>query len=325
MPPEPLVYNAFAVITGVAATIQQSISLFQSIRGAINSRKNLSSFINQQYKEARRTSRLIELVKKEEALQTPAIIFALQDVDEAGKKLNARLVASKRSLKKRNIQLIGNALFPDPEEEKKLQAEIKELELAKENLNSCILLYNVGLTRDMNNNIKVQTVSIDRLGRAMKDLGARDGLQIEERTDTDMVDVGDEIDEDFVDAVSEPGPSGLNAFEEDTPITLSPGNSVLESETTASSTASPTVSTFSQANKVIKRNKCGADAMMINAPTAEIDTWKGDNVTIKKNVAGESSTMFNYPNSEKFLLEIARIRSGREPQSRKSSLSFLKK
>ncbi|EMR72091.1 hypothetical protein UCREL1_856 [Eutypa lata UCREL1] len=176
--------EVFAIVTGAAATFQQCINLYQSIRCAINSRKNLRGFINQQWKEARQTSRLIEVVKKEKALQTSAVISALQDVDEAGKKLNARLRVAKKSLEKSHIRLIGNALFPDPEEEKQLQAELKELERAKENLNICILLHNVGATRDINNSIKVQTISIDELGREIKEiLSTRNSPRIEKMPD----------------------------------------------------------------------------------------------------------------------------------------------
>lgn len=124
------------------------------------------------------------MVKKEKALQTSAVISALQDVDEAGKKLNARLRVAKKSLEKSHIRLIGNALFPDPEEEKQLQAELKELERAKENLNICILLHNVGATRDINNSIKVQTISIDELGREIKEiLSTRNSPRIEKMPD----------------------------------------------------------------------------------------------------------------------------------------------
>ncbi|KAI1391581.1 uncharacterized protein F4822DRAFT_190275 [Hypoxylon trugodes] len=161
------------IITSVAATIQQSIELFQAIRSAINSRKNLYEFINQHCLEARRTSQLIKAVRKEASLQTPSIICALQDVDEAGKRLNSRLKVARESLKKSNIRLIGNALFPNPDEDKKLQIELKELELSKNNLNSCILLYNVSLSRNISDNIRIQTISMSKLNRMVKALGRK--------------------------------------------------------------------------------------------------------------------------------------------------------
>lgn len=152
-------------MTGAAATIQQCIGLFQFIQSATNTRKHLRDFINQYCKEITRTGGLIEVVRKEKALQIPDIIFALKDVHEAGKKLNARLHSAEKGLRKSNIRLIGNALLPDPEEERELQAELRELELAKRNLDSHILLY---LARGISNSIDVQTASIDKLDHKIK-------------------------------------------------------------------------------------------------------------------------------------------------------------
>lgn len=124
-------------------------------------------------------------MRKEKALQTPVIISALKDVTEAGKKLNARLRSAERSLKKSHIRLIGNALFPDLEEERELQAEWRELELAKDNLNSFILLYSISLARDISNSIDVQATSIDRLDRGIKAvLHTRDPVQIKTMSET---------------------------------------------------------------------------------------------------------------------------------------------
>ncbi|KAI0388124.1 hypothetical protein F5Y04DRAFT_241709 [Hypomontagnella monticulosa] len=312
--------DIFAILTGVAATIQQCINLSQSIRGAINSRKNLCNSIREHEREAIRTSGLINRVKDEESLHTPDIIRALQDVDEAGKKLNNRLSVARANLKKSNIRLVGGALFPNPEEEKRLQAEFKELELAKDNLNHCIILHNIGLSQDINNNIKSQATSINRLNRAIKVLSTRGTLRTHNMTGT-KEETEQDMFHDAEERIDEQGESTPASSTGDTP---SPSSPTQESATKATSTAF-LMSSSSRAVKIVEDNNTTDSSMMFNGPVSEEESWNGANVAIQRNTSSKDSTMFNYSLPQKFILEMARIRSGGGQESKVSSFSFLKR
>lgn len=161
--------------------VEQCLKLFQTIRDAVNGQEELRSVVDQHFNTVARLNELVDLVKVEEALKTEAISSALNNVKEAGDELVKQLEAAAKRLNKKAIRRIVKALFPSPEDQRELEAKVTKLEQARTNLFNHVMICNVGLTRDANKSIKVNTSILDSMDRTIKErLGTTNTLRIKQ-------------------------------------------------------------------------------------------------------------------------------------------------
>ncbi|KEY71756.1 hypothetical protein S7711_02980 [Stachybotrys chartarum IBT 7711] len=281
--------EVLGIITGAAAVIEQSISLFETIRKAVDSYKDLPDVIERYTKELNRVRELVGLISTEEALQTLAVGAAAENVQDAGEKLKARLKLMRTHSEARKMEKVMRAILSGPDHESKIDKIMKELVEAKIGLIANVVVVNVGLSQGINKTLQVNTATLTRVNDLIHEKlgGDAKSLKLAERVKGRAVD-----DKGLVDLTSD----DIKFLVENKPIV----------DISASAALYPKVESL-RARKVIKGNLSADSAWMQNVPVTEVDDWKDCDLFIIGNTAEGNSVMMNHPVPTAVLLEMFRM------------------
>jgi hypothetical protein len=170
--------------------IEQSISLFETIRKAVDSYKDLPDVIERYTKELNRVRELVGLISAEEALQTLAVGAAAENVQDAGEKLKARLKLMRTHSQAKKMEKVMRAILSGPDHESKIDKIMKELVEAKIGLIANVVVVNVGLSQGINKTLQVNTATLTRVNDLIHEKlgGDAKSLKLAERVKGRAVD-----------------------------------------------------------------------------------------------------------------------------------------
>lgn len=142
--------------------------MFDLIRNSLKSNKANYDVYNRHRNEISSIRQLVELINEEDSLRTPAVSNAVEEVKGCGERLNTFLESVKNRSESTRIEQFGHAMITGSGDETELQRIMQDLGRAKSNLTNSILLCNIGLVRDVNNSVKVNTSVLERLDALIK-------------------------------------------------------------------------------------------------------------------------------------------------------------
>jgi hypothetical protein len=136
--------------------------LFNTIKNAVNSVRDLPKVIDKHTKELKRIKDLVNLIQAEQALRTLAVGAAAEHVQDGAEKLRQRLELLKKHSETSKVEQVIRA-FISGSNESKVEKIMKELVEAKLGLVANMLVVNVGLTQGVDKSLKVNTATIQRV------------------------------------------------------------------------------------------------------------------------------------------------------------------
>jgi len=157
--------------------LEAAIGLVAQVREAHERQKELSAVLDKHTLELTKTKNTIQIVQDEEALQTAAVASELVDVN----KIVNRLVMVLKALRtdKGWMSRFLHQLIHGSKDEVDLAKIMDELSRAKSNLGLRISVAHVGLTRNLQNAIVVNTAIVKRIDAVIQSvLGEGQGLKI---------------------------------------------------------------------------------------------------------------------------------------------------
>jgi hypothetical protein len=283
--------EVLGILTGAVAAIEQSISLFNTIKNAVNSVRDLPKVIDKHTKELKRIKDLVNLIQAEQALRTLAVGAAAEHVQDGAEKLRQRLELLKKHSETSKVEQVIRA-FISGSNESKVEKIMKELVEAKLGLVANMLVVNVGLTQGVDKSLKVNTATIQRVNDLIQErLGDNTkSLKLAERMKGRAANGEGAVDLTVDD---------IKFLRDNTPAV----------DVSTSPLLSQKVESL-RAKKVIKGNLSTDQAWMQNVPVTEVDDWKDCDVFILNNTAEGDSVMQNHPLPQDVLLKMFEIRYG---------------
>jgi len=163
--------------SAVLGLLESAIGLVAQIREAHERQKELSAVLDRHTLELTKTKNTIQIIRDEEALQTAAVAGELVDMDKIANRLVVALKAL-RSDKGWKSQFL-HQLVHGAKDESDLAKIMEELSREKTNLGLRISVAHVGLTRNLQNTMVVNTAIVERIEAVIQSvLGEGQGLKI---------------------------------------------------------------------------------------------------------------------------------------------------
>ncbi|KAI1374086.1 hypothetical protein F4677DRAFT_447732 [Hypoxylon crocopeplum] len=312
--------EALGIVTGVAATLEQSLRLFHWIRSALKNRKEVHQLLSRHSDEVSRINELVTSIDAEEALKTRAVRTIVLDLDQHGRELSDHLSSMKRKLERNKFEQIRHALLTGLDDKNDLQKIMNDLERTKANLISHIVLRDIHLVQGIGDSIKVNTIALERLDTSIKaKLDTNDAVKA-------LVQHGNTLDEFSIMSTSKDlsnlsigNPTGITvkgATSVGQEVVRTPPNNCIF----VNRAASMDRDAMERPKRIIiKNNKSSDKAFQVNNPTSKEDIWKHINeLNIEGNICSGQATMCNYPMESDVFLKFVGMRMN---QSRKRKRS----
>ncbi|KAI1124870.1 hypothetical protein F5Y10DRAFT_248449 [Nemania abortiva] len=282
--------EVFGIITAACAALQQSISLFNTIKEVLDSIEGVPEIIAKNTRILNEDKDLLDLIKAEKALQTIGVGTAAERVKNGALRLNQFLERMQKRHNDGKVKRLVRAFVEGPEaNERNVEGIMKELVDAKIGLVANLLVVNVGLTWGVGNILQVNTAELQRLNEAVQEK-LHDGtksLHLTERVKGRPV-------------------NGMGCVE----LNADDIKYLREHAPAVDVSTSPTLSQSFRAKKVIESNLVTDDAWMQNVPVSELDGWQDCDVFITNNTADGHGVMQNYPLPQEVLLKMFQTKYG---------------
>ncbi|CAG8077951.1 unnamed protein product [Penicillium olsonii] len=170
--------DPLSTTTAILALLETSIGIISRLRVAYSRQRAQQSVIERHNEELQGIESVIQVVRREECLQTAAVVSELVKIKDLSQELLTllkRLDPGDKSLPRQ----IAHQLSSGSKDEADLDSILKRINTAKTNLLIHIQVAGVGLSRDGQNNIVANTAEISKLDRTIKTLlGDEWGLKI---------------------------------------------------------------------------------------------------------------------------------------------------
>ncbi|RYP43937.1 hypothetical protein DL768_009568 [Monosporascus sp. mg162] len=153
------------------------LTVCQLIKKAVEQRKSLAELLQTYGAEVEDTKTLVDLVRNQEPLQTAAVIATIRRVEAIGRALNKHLthVGKDRGA----VKGFAHQLKQGSADQRELDSIMEQLAVAKRNLTVQIQIANVGLTKNVNEAIAINTKLVMEMNEVVqKTLGEERGLNI---------------------------------------------------------------------------------------------------------------------------------------------------
>ncbi|CAG7930862.1 unnamed protein product [Penicillium olsonii] len=170
--------DPLSTTTAILALLETSIGIVSRLRVAYSRQRAQQSVIERHNEELQGIESVIQVVRREEYLQTAAVVSELVKIKDLSQELLTllkRLDPGDKSLPRQ----IAHQLSSGSKDEAALESILKQINTAKTNLLIHIQVAGVGLSRDGQNNIVANTAEISKLDQTIKTLlGDEWGLKI---------------------------------------------------------------------------------------------------------------------------------------------------
>lgn len=279
--------------SAVLSFLELAVQIVGQIRTAYERQKGITGALDNHYKEIKNTAAIIEIIKKEEVLQTAAVSSELISMKAIGSKLVDYLQVLEPG-DKGSVHQLAHQLVHGSKDEKNLAEIVDQLTRGKINLSLCIQVANVGLTRTAENAIVANTAIITRVNDMLQQVfGEGRGLKIAEL-----------LKHRSVQGMSHLRDSGSNWWKiENDVVPLSEQDITFLGDEEASFTskskvpASSSTSTQILTSRIILNNVTKDQALQINGPIGEKGWWEVSHLEIKDNEATGESIQVNHGTS----------------------------
>ncbi|RYP75987.1 hypothetical protein DL771_002059 [Monosporascus sp. 5C6A] len=153
------------------------LTVCQLIKKAVEQQKSLAAVLRTYGAEVEDTKDLVDLVKNQEPLQTAAVIATIRRVEAIGQALNKHLMHIGKD--RGPVKEFAHQLKQGSADQRELGSIMEQLAVAKQNLIVQIQIANVGLTKDVNKAIAINTKLVMEMNEVVqKTLGQERGLKI---------------------------------------------------------------------------------------------------------------------------------------------------
>jgi hypothetical protein len=299
------------VLSAAAQLLDQSIRVLGRIRKARQRQKALPDVLAQHESELSSVRAMVGIIEDEKDLRTANVcseVIRLKDVQEKLVKLLGEL---EPRLKKPVLQL-AHQLTNGSSDESRLSGIMRELSQVKSMLLLRIQVANVGVMRDVHQELVANTEVIERVDQFLREeVGGCEGLRIARLLQgrrpssecshrIDKTKVLTLIDDGIIPLTS----ADLKSLRDAASDEDSEGETLVDdSDSSTGSDIKKRVAT----ERIIMRNMARNQAMQINAPVGK-DMWKNiDRIVIEDNVAQDNAVQMNYSNTLEVMTALMRL------------------
>ncbi|KAK0631070.1 hypothetical protein B0T17DRAFT_507491 [Bombardia bombarda] len=268
------------VVTATATALEQTLSLFVRIKEAVDSPKRLLAKLDTHQSELTRIQYLLDLVVKEEALQTHQVGHAVQNVQTQEATLKSLLDGLKARSENSKPEQFFCALVSASKGDSEMQVAMDRLTSARHALTTHMVLAHVSQTRSMDVSVRFNTETLEKIcsmieAQAQKNERLRfPEIRVAGRraTGTSVIEIS-ELSQDDIEVGC-------------------------ESSQSCGSSNNVTPSGVPQADQrqtiwVIDGNRASDDGLMLNGEASSRDPWRNHNVLITNNEVKGYATMVN--------------------------------
>ncbi|KAF2968396.1 hypothetical protein GQX73_g5169 [Xylaria multiplex] len=269
------------IVSGAIPIIEQSITLLNHIGTGVDTVKGLPEAIGKHINDLKSIGDILDLIKRDEALQTLEVGAAAKDVQDAGIKLMAHLQLMQTQSRAGKAEQVVRGFFGASKDEYQVESIMEELRGAKLSLIAYMSVVNVGIAQGANKALQINNDILDKMENLLREkLG----------DDTKSLKLVDRVEGQVTD--------------EDEFPNLSPDNVKSPQE----NTVGPAPMVMSRRPKRVVSGNLVRDSARMPFPATGND-WGDSDVFVVGNVAGGNSVMQNAPLPASVLLEMFKRRA----------------